>query len=110
VFNNISIFNGHKDLTEQTLESFVIFPEEPFTSYMSYARNGQGRPQANWTDQAQSSTALTLAWRSWRIRAIVIFKTTIISQDKHNILALLSIQTEKGEIFKFWDLERFRWI
>jgi hypothetical protein len=79
----------------------MIFPEEPFTSYMSYARNGRGRPQADWTDLTQSSPALTVAQRSWRIRALVLFKTTAVSQEKHNILAILSIESEKAKYLNF---------
>lgn len=73
MFDNTNICDGHKDLTEPTLEIFVIFPEEPFTSYMSYARNGQGRPLADIIDLTQSSPALTVALRSGRIRGLVIF-------------------------------------
>jgi len=89
VFNHINIWNGHKGLKEPTIESYVIFSEEPFTSHVSYARNGQGRPQADWTDLTRSSPALTVARRSWRIRALVIFKTATASQEKHNVLVIL---------------------
>jgi len=104
VFNNINIWNGHKDLKEPTIESYVIFSEEPFTSHMSYARNGQGRPQTEWIDLTQSSPALTVARRSWKIRALVIFKTTIASQEKHNVLVIWSIENEKAKCLNFEEI------
>jgi len=88
MFKNTNICNDHKDLTEPALDIFVTFPEEPFTSYISYPRNGQGRPQADRTDLTHSIPALTVVLLSGSIRALVIFKTTTLSEEKHNILAI----------------------
>jgi hypothetical protein len=101
VFNNTNICDVYKDLTEPTIEIFIIFPEEPFISYMSYARNGQGPPLADRIDLMQSSPVLTVALLSGRIRALVIFKTTTLSEEKHNILAILLIENEKAKFLNF---------